>query len=65
MIVKTKTIALTGPWGDEKPRWMVESITNSIEFPPNSSLDAQTIAKLCASTEWEVTITAKPYKSCV
>ncbi len=63
MIVKTKTITLTGPHHNHPDdysilRWRVERVTDSIEYHPGDLLEKKAVGDLCAASDWKVTITA-------
>ena len=40
-----------------RPVWLVEQVTDSIEFTPGQMLERTKVDELCAAPRWKVTIT--------
>jgi len=57
--VKIKTIKLSDKRRSGAAMYVVEQVTDSVEFRCGAILDKKAVEGLCISNEWKVTIVAK------
>jgi hypothetical protein len=59
--VKTKSIKLSYPHGKAPHKYMVERVTDTVEYHPGQLLDEKKVETLCGADRWKVTVV--PVKS--